>query len=242
MSGGRFGCGHRADWVVEAAQIAKAAGAPVQVFWTREDDTKGGHHRPFSRHLLSGGLGPASNGASKPITVFSHVVLSPSISGQASGKNSGLDWSAVKGVYDMPYAFANKYAGYVRANTPVPITWWRSVHLSQNPFTNECFLDELCHAAGRDPLAVRLELMSTGSRLRAALQKAASAAGWGKKLPAKEGLGLACVSGYGSHIGMVAHVKVGSDNVVTVKRVTAAVGSGNGLITPHVGSAVECSR
>jgi len=231
-AGGRFGCGHRTDFVVEAVRVSKAVGAPVQVLWSREDDTRLSWHRPFSRHVMSGGLDKA-----KQLSALSHVVIAPSIG--SPNKSSGMDWSAVSGVANMPYNVANLYVGYVMANTPVPITWWRSVYLSQNPFAQECFLDELAHAGGHDPLQFRTSMMGGATRLKTVLQLAADKAGWGKPMAKSQGRGLACVSGYGSHIGMVAEVAVDDDDKLSVLRIVAAVDCGRIIHPDGVSAQIE---
>jgi len=232
LAGGRFGSGHRSDFVVEAAQVSKAVGAPVQVIWTRADDTKLCHHRPFSRHLLAGGLD--SKGG---LQALSHIVLSPSITDPKG--TSGLDSGAVKGVYGMPYKVPNVRVGYVKSNTPVPIGWWRSVHLSQNTFAHECFIDELAAAAKRDPLTFRSSMMPGAPRLKAVLQLAADKSGWSKALPKGSGRGIACVSAYGSHVAMVAEVQAPASGKLKVKRVVCAVDCGKVLNPDGVAAQME---
>jgi CO/xanthine dehydrogenase Mo-binding subunit len=90
--------------------------------------------------------------------------------------------------------------------------WWRAVYASQNAFPDECFIDELAVAAGKDPLAFRLEHLPPGNRLRAVLQLAADKAEWGKPLPAGRGRGIACYSSFGSHVAEVAEVSVRKGN------------------------------
>ncbi len=223
LLGGGFGRRHLPDFVKEAVQTSKAVGSPVQVTWTREDDTRHGSFRPASYHVLKGGVDGKGH-----LSVLGHRVVAPSISEQlwpGSVKN-GLDDSAVAGLIDMPYTIPNLLVEYVMANTPLPIIWWRSVYHSQNPFANECFIDELAAAGGRDPFEFRREMLAKDQRLKKVLELAAEKAGWGKPLPKGQGRGIACCPGFGSYVAQVAEVSVGKDGKVRVHRVTCAVDCG----------------
>ncbi len=116
--------------------------------------------------------------------------------------------------------------------------WWRSVYSSQNAFPEECFIDELAAAAGKDPLVFRLDHLPQGNRLRGALELAAEKAGWGKPLPAGRGRGIACHSSFGSHVAEVAEVSV-EDGKLRVHRVVAAVDLGVALNPDSVEHQVE---
>ncbi len=221
LLGGGFGNGFRTDFVIEAAQVSQAVAAPIQVIRTRADDLRHDYYRPFSRHLVSGGLDAENN-----LVGLSHTVVAPSIRSQFGGVDTGLDWGAVDSLYNTLYSVPNYYVGYVKANTPVPICWWRSVYQSQNPFATECFLDELAIAAGRDPVEFRTAMLTGAPRLAAVITRAATEAGWPASLPSGQGQGIACTSAYDSFIAMVARVTVDGDGKVKVDKVDCAVDCG----------------
>jgi isoquinoline 1-oxidoreductase beta subunit len=222
LVGGGFGRRLDNDYVDQAVKISKAAGVPVQLVWTREDDMMHDHYRPASRHQLSGVVD--KNGQ---LVSWQHRMIGPSIQGQRSpgSVRGGLDRSALSCATDMPYSIPNLKVSYVMANTPVPIGAWRSVYASQNVFAVESFVDELAHAAGKDPLEFRLQMMDHSPRLKKALQTVAEKAGWGKRLPKGMGRGIACASCFGSHAAEVAEVSV-KDGKVKVHRFVMAVDCG----------------
>jgi isoquinoline 1-oxidoreductase beta subunit len=108
----------------------------------------------------------------------------------------------------------------------VPVLWWRSVGHSHNAFAVECFLDELAHAAGRDPLEVRLELLAERPRHKRVLELAASKAGWGTEPPPGRARGLAVHASFGSHVAQVAEVSVSGKGAIRVHRVVCAIDCG----------------
>ena len=204
--GGGFGRRLRNDFVTEAVETSKAVGAPVKVLWTREDDMRHDFYRPANCVRLRAAL----DARGRPAAWFQRV---------AGPKN------ALGGV-DIPYAIPNLRVETIEEDPGVPAGPWRSVGASQNAFSVECFIDELAHAAGQDPLAYRLPLLKEFSpRHHAALQLAADKAGWGGKLPAGHGHGLAV---YHSFAGWAAHVVEVSvtGNVIRVHRVVCAIDCG----------------
>ena len=223
MMGGGFGRRLLPDYVVEAAQVAKAApGAPIQLVWTREDDMQHGWFRPASVHRMKGGV----DRAGKPVA-WLHRVVAPSISEQRwpGSVRNGLDTDAVEGATDIAYAFPNLRVEYGMLNTPVPVSWWRSVYPSQTAFANECFLDELAQLAGRDPVEFRRSLLAAAPRHLAVLNLAAEKAGWGKA-PAGRAQGIALHRFWSdSIVAEVAEVSLVAGKV-RVHRVTCAVDCG----------------
>jgi isoquinoline 1-oxidoreductase beta subunit len=225
LLGGGFGRKALPDFPVEAALVARAAGGPVQTVWTREDDTRHDYFRPAGRNELRAGLD-----ATGKLAAWHHVVRTPSIGKLLFGKVNpwGEHADVVEGAVGVPYA-----AGAVRVDCAIPdvgikVGWWRSVYSSQNAFAEECFLDEVAHLAGKDPLAFRLEHLPAGHRLRGALELAAARAGWGTPLPPGRGRGIACHTSFGSHVAEVAEVSVEKGRV-RVHRVVVAVDCGHAL-------------
>jgi isoquinoline 1-oxidoreductase beta subunit len=236
LLGGGFGRRSRFDFAVEAALVSKAAGAPVQVLWTREDDMRFDFYRPASLHRLAAGL----DGKGR-LLAWTHRVVAQSISQQLFGQamRAGRERpDVVEGAWDLPYAVPAIEVDWALADVGVPVGWWRSVYSTQTAFANECFLDEIAAAAGKDPLALRRELLPKGSRLGQALDLAAGRAGWGKPLPKGRARGLACHSSFGSHVAEVAEVSVEGGGV-RVHRVVCAIDCGRFVNPDTVEAQVE---
>lgn len=232
LLGGGFGRRFEMDYVVDATLLSKAAGKPVKVVWTREDDMQNDVYRPGTYNKMSAGI----DAAGKPV-FWHHRVVNDAImarAGKAFGfilKDDQLDDSSYEGAHNLPYNFTNYQCDWVRVDTGVPVGFWRSVGSSHTGFSTECFLDELAAAAGKDPLAYRLSLLEPGSRFAGVLKLAAEKAGWGTKLPAGSGRGIAVAESFGSYVAHVAEVTVGADGKVKVDRVVCAADCGQ-IVNP----------
>lgn len=224
------GFGRRAtptsDFVAEAVSVAKAAGVPVKVVWTREDDIRGGYYRPAYVHRITVGMGADGKPAA-----WDHVVIGQSILAGTPFEpmmvKNGIDGSSVEGLGESPYLAKTK-ARRVSLHSPktaIPVLWWRSVGNTHTAFALECMVDELAHAAGKDPLEYRLALLEGAPRHAAALKLAAEKAGWGTAPPAGRARGLAVHESFGSIIAEVAEVSV-ENNQIRVHSVTCAVDCG----------------
>ena len=235
LMGGGFGRRFDNDFVREALHASKAAGAPVQVVWTREDDMQHDGYRPVSLHRLAGSLDEKGQ-----LTALMHKIVAPSISGSywPNIVKDGLDKGAVEGAVELPYSIPNSLVEFVMANNAVPIWFWRSVYPSQNVFALECFIDELAHAAGKDPYEFRRQLMTKAPRTKAALELAAEKSGWEKPLPKGRYRGIACSppSFFQTPVVQVAEVSVSPAGVVRVHRVVCAVDCGI-VINPDTATA-----
>jgi isoquinoline 1-oxidoreductase beta subunit len=209
-SGGGFGRRLMVDYVREVVEIARVSGSTVQLFWTREDNTRHGFYRPASRHAMKGTLDEQGR-----VTGWSHHLACPSISGQLSPDRfkDGRDEGAVDGAANLSYGIDNVDVLYSMTNTAVPTGWLRSVYNTQNALANECFVDELAVAAGRDPVALRREMLPSDSRLRATLDRAVQEWGWPGQPPEGRGWGVACHASFGSFVTNMAEVSVQSGRV-----------------------------
>lgn len=227
------GFGRRAnpvsDFVSEAVIVAKAAGVPVKVVWTREDDIRGGYYRPAYVHRVQVGLDKA--GAPE---AWHHVVVGQSIlvgtPFEKFAVHNGVDGSSIEGIADSPYLEGTK-AKHVSLHSPktgIPVLWWRSVGNTHTAFAMECAIDELAHAAGKDPLAYRLALLQGKPRFARALEMAATRAGWGTSAPAGRARGLAVHESFGTIVAEVAEVSVEGGRI-RVHAVTAAVDCGTAV-------------
>ncbi|MBX3716261.1 MAG: xanthine dehydrogenase family protein molybdopterin-binding subunit [Burkholderiales bacterium] len=225
MLGGGFGRrGAPQDFVRQGVAIAKAVpGKPVKMMWSREEDIQHGFYRPASLVRLRGGLD-----AQGRIVAFEAKIACPSILAlvRPEAIQKGIDFSAVRTLNDMPYDIANQQVDYAMRNGHVPVGFWRAPGL-QNAVYRECFLDELAHAAGKDPLEFRLAMLKPGDKNRLVLEAAAKAAGWGTPLPAGVHRGLAVADGFGSYTAAVAEVSVDAEGRLKVLRYVVAIDSGH---------------
>ncbi|HXZ27287.1 MAG TPA: xanthine dehydrogenase family protein molybdopterin-binding subunit [Terriglobales bacterium] len=220
LLGSGFGRRAMPDFSHDAVDVSQAAGAPVKVIWTREDDIHHDFYRPLSYHRLSGGLDASGN----PVA-WTHRVVAPSISAYNFGPlKDGKDESLAEGTA-VAYAIPNLHVDYHVAENIVPVGWWRSVYNTQTAYANECFMDELAAAAGRDPYEFRLKLLQNAPAHKAVLELVAEKAGWGKPLAQGRTRGIAVHDSFGSTVAEVAEVSVES-GAVKVHRVVCAVACG----------------
>jgi isoquinoline 1-oxidoreductase beta subunit len=178
----------------------------VKTIWTRENDIQHDYYRgaALSRHAAA--LDP--NGT--PLAAHSNY----------TGGGNG------EAVF-MPYAIASTNAKEHKAPHPIRLGQWRSVLNSQHGFFKESFIDEIAHAAGKDPFEFRRGLLGDQPRFKAALEKAAAMSGWGAPLPPGEGRGIAICESFGTIAAEVAHVAVSPEGRLKVLHVYAAVDCGD---------------
>lgn len=229
--GGGFGRRAETDVVEEALQVSKATGRPVKLIWTREEDIQNDFYRPGNCCKIEGGIDRKGN-----LMAWSHKVVVPSIFARIFPQmmKSGVDPAAVEGISNMEYEIPNLYVEYVRIDTPIPVGFWRSVGSSHNAFTVESFVDELAHAAKKDPLEFRLTHLKNHPRARRVLEVAAEKSGWGRSLKKGQGLGIAYHFSFGSHVAEVAEVSVNKkDGTIKVHRVVCAVDCG-AIVNPAI--------
>ncbi len=251
LMGGGFGRRYMGDFVMEAAQLAKATGKPVQVLWTREDDMQHDFYRPASYHKLSGAI-DAQGG----LAAWKHFQTSTSIDamwskdGEAHPENSEF----ATALY-IPYATPNYRVEYTLAKSGVSRAWWRSVEHSSSGFIVECFVDELAAAAGADPYDFRMKLIGDDrkipdftnpkegkpldtARLKGVLKLAAEKGDWGKPLPKGVGRGIAAYFSFESYTACVAEVSL-KDGDVKVHRLSYAVDCGRPINPDGIRAQVE---
>ena len=227
LLGGGFGRRAVQDchFVREAVQVSKAVQAPVKVVWTREDDIQGGYYRPAALHVIKSGL--AADG--KPSYWEQDIVCQSFIIGTAMEGmmvKDGVDPTAVEGASDLSYEVPNMRVDWHIAPAGVPTLWWRSVGHSHTAFATESFIDELAHKAGQDPFKYRIQLLDKHPRLKRVLELAAEKSGWGKKLPAGRGLGIAVHHSFGSNVAQATEVSVNKDGKIKVHKVVCAIDCG----------------
>ena len=225
--GGGFGRRVCVDYAVQAAEVSKAVGRPVRTLWTREDDMKNDFYRPLGMQRMEAGL----DADGKPVGM-KFQLTSQSITQVLFGlpKNT-LDPFMVEAAV-APYAIPNTAHDLIIHDTGVRVGYLRAVSHTMNCFANECFMDELAHAAGKDPVEYRLSLLENEPRFVNVLKIAAEKAGWGKKLPKGRALGVALMEGYGTYMAQVAEVSV-NGNDIRVHKVTVACDCGH-MVNPSI--------
>jgi isoquinoline 1-oxidoreductase beta subunit len=250
LMGGGFGRRAQADFAVEAAQVSKAVGAPVQVVWTRDDDLQHCFYRPASHHRLWGGLTEDGRPAA-----WKHRMVSTSINAMWNPNQNKPENSEIGGASDLSYAIPAIRVEYAAAPSGVPVAWWRSVEYSITCFVCESFMDELAALAKADPLDFRLKLLAeprqvkdpvdpegtplSTERLTGVLTLAAEKAGWGSAPPKGRARGIAAQYSFRSYVAEVAEVSVTPKGEVRVHRVVCAVDCGRVINPDGVKAQIE---
>lgn len=211
--GGGFGRRSLTDVVEEAADLSAQAGVPVKVLWTREDDQTQGPFRACSLNVCKAVLD--DNGK---IEALEHKVIAQEIRNQ-----TGEDMTAgqqLMGGITTDYLIPNFSVKGVLRKLHVPISYWRAVYHSTNPFAHECFIDELAHRAGKDPLTFRLDMLEN-PRFRRVLTEVGKATDWYSPRSEGIGKGIAMVERSGAHFAMVVEVMQKDKSIVPIKITTA---------------------
>lgn len=216
-----------ADIIVEVVSTLKATGskAPVKLIWTREDDMKGGRYRPMYLHTLEAGLDADGN----PIAWQHRIVGQSILKGtpfEAALVHKGIDETSVEGASTLPYAIPNLHVDLVTTDVAVPVLWWRSVGSTHTAYSTEVFLDELAHAAGKDPVEFRRALLKDQPRHLGVLNLAAEKAGWGQPPPEGRFRGVAVHKSFGTYVAQVVEISLKQDGGIKVERVVCAVDCG----------------
>jgi isoquinoline 1-oxidoreductase beta subunit len=225
MLGGGFGRrGGPQDFVRQGVAIARAMpGVPVKMMWSREEDMQHGFYRPASIVRMKAGLDAQGKVVAMHTTIACPSILK--VLAPTMPLKDGIDFTAVRTFSDMPYTVPNQQVDYAMRNGHVPVGFWRAPGL-QNAFYRECFLDEVAHAAGKDPVEFRLAMLKEGDKNRGVLEAVAKAAGWGSALPLGVHRGIAVADGFGSYAAMVAEVSVSAEGKPKVHRIVVAIDSG----------------
>jgi isoquinoline 1-oxidoreductase beta subunit len=240
---GRRGAFH--DYVRQAVLIAKQMpGTPIKLIWTREEDMMHGAYHPITQCKLVGGLD--DKGA---LTALHMRISGQSIQAavRPEGLQNGRDPLVFQGLappgpeMSIGYTVPNLLIDHAMRNPPVPPGFWRGVNLNQNAIYLECFMDELAHAAGQDPLEFRRKLMANHPKHLAVLNAAAEGIGWGKPAPAGVHRGIAQTMGFGSYVAGAAEVSVDDKGQLKVHRIVAATDPGHVVNPEQIARQVEGS-
>ncbi|MBS1300731.1 xanthine dehydrogenase family protein molybdopterin-binding subunit [Loktanella sp. SALINAS62] len=211
LAGGSFGrrAQPSAHIGAEIGAIAAVAGrdGSWKLVWTREDDLHGGYYRPLTIHRMRGGIDADGN-----IAGWHDVVVNQSIMAgtpMEAMMQDGLDPTSYEGAVKMPYDLPDLRVDWVRADSPVPVLWWRSVGHTHTAYATEVFLDHLLEQAGKDPVQGRLDLLRDDmGRDRAVLERVAQMAGWdGQKVKNGKGYGVALHESFNTYVAQIVAVE-----------------------------------
>ncbi len=240
---GRRGAVH--DWVRQVVQIARQIpGTPVKLIWSREEDMLHGRFHPVTQCKLRAALDKEGN-----VTGLHMRISGQSIVAGIFPQNiqNGRDPVVFQGLNppgqeaSIGYSFPNLLIDHAMRNPHVPPGFWRGVNLNQNTVYLECFLDEIAHETGKDPLELRRSLMKNHPKHLAVLNAAAERAGWGKPLPPGVFRGICQTMGFGSYVAAVAEVSVADDGKLTIHRIVAATDPGHAVNPAQIERQVEGS-
>ena len=248
LLGGGFGRRAFPDPVLEAALLSKAVGAPVKVQWTREDDIQHDFYRPASVQRIIAGIDNEGR-----VVAWRHRMSAPSINAWI-GEDDPAE-SEVHGIDDLPLEIPNFRMEFALAKSVVPRGWWRSVENSANAFVVNGMLDELAHAAEKDPIDFHLALLTPkrkiehkspaakdypfeADRLRRVIELARDRSGWANGAAAGHALGFAAWYSFLSYVAEVAEVSV-EGGAIKVHRIVAAIDCGQPVNPDGIAAQVE---
>jgi len=244
---GRRGAVH--DWVHQAVAIAKQMpGVPVKLLWTREEDMTHGRYHPITQCKMTAGLDAQGN-----LTALHMRISGQSILAGVAPQNirDGKDPVVFQGLNNgggeamFGYTVPNLLIDHAMRNPHVPPGFWRGVNLNQNTLYVESFIDEIAHATGKDPLALRQQLLANSPKFLAVLNAVAERAGWGKPAPDVNGQkvfrGLCVTHGFGSYVAACAEVSVSPAGALKIHRIVAATDPGHAVNPQQIEAQVEGS-
>jgi isoquinoline 1-oxidoreductase subunit beta len=191
--GGGFGRRAIPDYAIQAARLSQQAGVPVKLIWSREEDIRQDHYRPAVVSRFRAGLDADGR--------------------LVAWENQFVDKHEPAEAPHVPYAIEHQFVHYADSPTHVPFGPWRSVDHSQHGFFTESFIDEVAHAAGRDPFEFRRDLLADKPRHRTVLEQAAERANWYRPRPSGSGRGIALQESFGSIVAQVVDVSVDAGRV-----------------------------
>jgi isoquinoline 1-oxidoreductase beta subunit len=240
---GRRGAVH--DWVRQVVAIAKQIpGTPVKLIWSREEDMLHGRFHPVTQCKLTGALDKDGNLTGLHLRISGQSIVAGIF---PQNIQNGRDPAVFQGLNppgpeaSIGYTVPNLLIDHAMRNPHVPPGFWRGVNLNQNTIYLECFMDELAHAAGKDPLEFRRALMKNHPKHLAVLNAVAEKAGWGTKAPEGVYRGICQTMGFGSYVAAVAEVSVAADGKLKIHKITAATDPGHAVNPAQIERQVEGS-
>jgi isoquinoline 1-oxidoreductase beta subunit len=233
------------DYVRQAVLIAKEMpGTPVKLIWSREQDVIHGTFHPITQCKLVGALDDKGNVTGLKMRISGQSILAALrpealVQGRDPATFQGLNAAGPEA--QIGYEIPNLLVDHAMRNPPFRPGFWRGVNNNQNAIYLECFVDEMAHAAGQDPLEFRRKMMAKYPKHLAVLNTAAEKAGWGKPLAPGVFRGIAQHMGYGSYVAAVAEVSVDAKGVLKIHRLVAATDCGHVVNPQQVAMQIEGS-
>ena len=231
--GGGFGRRARSEYVSHAVRIAKEMpGTPIKLIKSREDDMANGVYHPITQCKLTGAFDANNELTGLHVRISGQSILAAV---NPRGLQDGRDPIAFQGLYPggtegaIGYTIPNLLIDHAMRNPPIPPWFWRGVNNNQNAIYLECFMDELAHAAGQDPLEFRRKLMTKHPKHLAVLNAVAERVGWDKPAPQGVYRGLAQQMGYGSYVAAAAEISVTGGNKIKIHRIVGATNCGHAV-------------
>jgi isoquinoline 1-oxidoreductase beta subunit len=229
MLGGGFGRRGQTDYVRQAVSIAKQMpGTPIKLLWSREEDMLHGTYHPITQCKLTGAFDADNNLTALHVRLSGQSIL---FTLRPAALENGKDPAAFQGLAAtgeaaIGYTVPNLLVEHAMRNPHVPPGFWRGVNVNHNAIYLECFMDELAHSVGQDPVAFRRKLMSKHPKHLAVLNAVAEKIGWDKPAPKGVYRGIAQHMGYGSYVAGAAEISVTDGNKIKVLRIVASTDPG----------------
>lgn len=239
---GRRGAFH--DFVEQAVTIAKQIpDTPVKLIWSREEDMTHDHYHPVTQARFVGALDKGGNLTGLRLRISGQSILA---SAMPSRMNNGMDPFVFQGLlpkgdHAISYDISNLLFDHAMRNPHVPPGFWRGVNINQNALYLESFIDELAHAAGKDPLAFRQNLLGKSPKALAVLNAVADRVDWGKPTAGDIGRGLAVCKTFASYVAACAEVSVSAAGDLKIHRIVAATDPGHAVNPRQIEMQVEGS-
>jgi isoquinoline 1-oxidoreductase beta subunit len=227
--GGGFGRRGQTDYVRQAVDIAKQMpGTPIKLLWSREEDMQHGRYHPITQCKMSAALDADNNLTALHMRISGQSILfslrpEALVNGKDPATFAGLN---ADGDAAFGYTIPNLLVEHSMRNPHIIPGFWRGVNVNQNALYVECFMDELAHAAGQDPLEFRRKLLAKHPKNLAVLNAVAEKVGWDKPAPQGVHRGLAQYMGYGSYVAAAAEISVTDGTKIKVHRIVAATDPG----------------
>ena len=228
MLGGGFGRRGFVDYVEQAVLIAKQMpGIPIKLLWSREEDMTQGKYHPVTKCKLTAAFDKDKKLVGIRIRISGQSIFS--VARPQMVKN-GLDPAVFQGLDTggdarLGYDFPNLLIEHAMRNPSVPPGWWRGVNINQNAIYLECFIDEIAHELGQDPVAFRRQYLAKSPKHLAVLDAVAEKIGWGAPAPEKIYRGVAVFMAFGSYVAAAAEISV-DNNKIKLHRIIAATDPG----------------
>jgi isoquinoline 1-oxidoreductase beta subunit len=229
LVGGGFGRRGQTDYVRQAVDIAKQLpGTPIKLLWSREEDMTHGRYHPITQCKLTAGFDADNNLTALHMRISGQSILfslrpEALVNGKDPATFAGLN---ANGEAAIGYSIPNILIEHSMRNPHIIPGFWRGVNVNHNAIYLECFMDELAHAAGQDPLAFRRKLMAQHPKHLAVLNAVADKIGWDTPPPQGVFRGLAQFASYNSYVAGVAEISIVDGNKIKVHRMVAAIDPG----------------